>query len=1105
MPTLTLCWARRISCVAALLAPFFHAPDVAAYQPGFLRSTSPYSSDPTREFVMQRSFRELAMALGCAGAIACGEDVAGPDDRFVAAAEVAPDSLGPNRDTYLAASDPNKPRGTRDSMVIEPANKNRVLVAFDQATIATRVGNSALSTATLELTIKAANAAWGAGGTVELYRLTKDWTEAGATWNCAVDANTGNSTPDCSGSTAWSMGGTPLPWASPRTAQFTVTNGMSGVVRLDVTSDVRSFLAGTSNVGWLIKALTEGAGVTGRLSFWSREATVAARRPRLILTLSPPGVRPPVPTTTTWPSPALTVVLPSDPAAHYFRDVFAVQFDDSTGTQGVNNFLSAFQATIVGGVVAGSPLEEYYVRVPDPGAAYRVVDSVAQAMWAFPGVKLARMVGGGTLRLRGRYPVDAAHTIRSRWFGAPTAGTLPWIAVRAPLAWGCEMGGYGGPRIRVGVADAFFDGQHADLPSTTTIHYAQPTDLDPATSVDDATANHGTAVAGVAAAVGDNGIGTAGMMWDVDLDLYPFGRDGQSHRDDVARFKEILEAAVAQDVKVLNLSAGVGNVANTASVTALEHAIAQFIGANSSRLLVIATGQQVGGTGLDLTLAQLSATTDTNLNASDRAAANLHRTNAAARNGLLFATGTDAENTRSSEANSWTDADQIGAPYEVVTLSYTTNQQSTREGTSFSAPFATGLAAQLWTMQPNLTATQVKQYILDGARVARIGAVGISVPALHITNGPVGTFQLDAYGSLNLLSKEQPLTPICGLDVTLEANADLMPGRLKIGRNTPEYINLNPASPANTYWGTYSVAKGGRLVAIDSLGSTTDVATLRRLQPSGWSPAGTVPNVTRLVYTERDTVYLRNVTTTTGSGLGAIIRRDLFVRVGSDVASRIVPEFKVTGGLSDAGFGAGWYSGGMPVSPDGDWLFMRWAYSGSEMYCTGPGDTSQDGMGTSYVWPLRSQQSGPTTLQSRPVHIWCGSPGPLPPPSPYEGDEASFRPDGDQFFLVTHMTPTGSGTGNVADRFQRYDLAPDAIAPVGATTLVDRMRSTWISWAPEGSYFRLQEMPNYPSATNCTLTRRAVDALGQTFGTTTTIANCFDTKISVAPSIARKD
>lgn len=188
-----------------------------------------------------------------------------------------------NQDTYVASAD-NTSRGTRDSLVVDGTGSNRVLVRMLQSDIAASVGSGTVTSAKLELTIKATNTGWPSGGaTVSLHRVLKNWTEAGATWNCAIDSNTGNSSADCSGQTAWSMtSGAGTAWDATAIAQATITNGKTGVVSLDVTADVVAFLNGSkTNYGWLLKRTTEGS--SGRVSFRARQHTSP---PRLVLTVT---------------------------------------------------------------------------------------------------------------------------------------------------------------------------------------------------------------------------------------------------------------------------------------------------------------------------------------------------------------------------------------------------------------------------------------------------------------------------------------------------------------------------------------------------------------------------------------------------------------------------------------------------------------------------------------------------------------------------------------------------------------------------------------------------------------------------------------------------
>lgn len=195
------------------------------------------------------------------------------------------DTIVVDRDTYVASAD-NTSRGSRDSLVMDGPGLNRSLVHVSQSALQAAVGTRTLSSARLELTIKGQNSAWpAAGATVDAHRLLKDWTEAGATWNCAIDANTGNTVANCSGVTAWSMtSGAGSVWATPQSSRVTVSRGQTGVVQWDVTADVRAFLAGTKqNFGWLLKRTAEGSSAPGRVSFRAREASA---KPRLVLAFS---------------------------------------------------------------------------------------------------------------------------------------------------------------------------------------------------------------------------------------------------------------------------------------------------------------------------------------------------------------------------------------------------------------------------------------------------------------------------------------------------------------------------------------------------------------------------------------------------------------------------------------------------------------------------------------------------------------------------------------------------------------------------------------------------------------------------------------------------
>jgi hypothetical protein len=195
------------------------------------------------------------------------------------AAILGSNNLEASADTYVPLLLPNRNFGSEKVLVISNA-----LIQFDQAAVAATVPpGAAVMSARLEVTIDAAlTLPLKAGSTIGAFRMTHAWTESGATFNCAVDANVGNAKADCSGGDAWKMGGSsPSAWASPATGTVPIVTGETGVLSFDVTSDVKGFLSGAlSNFGWLLRsdALT-GAAV---LAIGSRESD---HSPHLVVTL----------------------------------------------------------------------------------------------------------------------------------------------------------------------------------------------------------------------------------------------------------------------------------------------------------------------------------------------------------------------------------------------------------------------------------------------------------------------------------------------------------------------------------------------------------------------------------------------------------------------------------------------------------------------------------------------------------------------------------------------------------------------------------------------------------------------------------------------------
>ncbi|MEY4511970.1 MAG: hypothetical protein RLZZ450_4092 [Pseudomonadota bacterium] len=142
------------------------------------------------------------------------------------------------RDTSVRSSTPNTNEGK-----LKQLSGSRSLVAIDNVTLRAALGpTDVLLGANLKLTPPPSGQPRNTR--LGVYRATQTWTELGATWNCAIDSNPANNSKDCSGATAWSMDlNPPNPWFSTATAQVSLTRGSTKVVSVDVTSDVKRFLA----------------------------------------------------------------------------------------------------------------------------------------------------------------------------------------------------------------------------------------------------------------------------------------------------------------------------------------------------------------------------------------------------------------------------------------------------------------------------------------------------------------------------------------------------------------------------------------------------------------------------------------------------------------------------------------------------------------------------------------------------------------------------------------------------------------------------------------------------------------------------------------------
>lgn len=172
-------------------------------------------------------------------------------------------------DTYLQNTPPNQTNGQAEFLQVLAFNAfagNRALVRFEFES-SLPAGAEILDAALVLRLVLHQPASHELG----VYRLTRSWVEAEATW----------SKPATSG--AWSTPGGDFASATA-TLAIDASFMVGGVVSWDVTSDVTAFFDGSlSNHGWLLKHANDTAMNGEALRFGARESTTASERPQLTI------------------------------------------------------------------------------------------------------------------------------------------------------------------------------------------------------------------------------------------------------------------------------------------------------------------------------------------------------------------------------------------------------------------------------------------------------------------------------------------------------------------------------------------------------------------------------------------------------------------------------------------------------------------------------------------------------------------------------------------------------------------------------------------------------------------------------------------------------
>ncbi len=245
--------------------------------------------------------------------------------------------------------------------------------------------------------------------------------------------------------------------------------------------------------------------------------------------------------------------------------------------------------------------------------------------------------------------------------------------VHSPAAWDTSTGL---TNLIVAVCDTGVQAAHPDLAANLVLP-GYNTYLNN-TYVED-TVGHGTMVAGIVGAPGDNGLGLAGMAWKIKLlpirITYADGV-GSAYISDMA---EGLSYAADHGAKVINCS--FSGYSSSTIETAAKYA------RGKGAVVCFAAGNSA----LDLSVGYLDSTN------------------------IIVVGATTAADTLATWSNYGLPIDLV-APGENITTTYLGSSYATGSGTSFASPVVAGLAALIFSVNPGLAPADVERVLKSTTR-----------------------------------------------------------------------------------------------------------------------------------------------------------------------------------------------------------------------------------------------------------------------------------------------------------------------------------------------------------------------------------------------------
>jgi len=689
------------------------------------------------------------LIIGCLWALAaCEPDLVQPglhppaEPVLAQMSEPVEIQVAPAGDTYVSRTSPAQNFGADTLLILD--GDHRPLLRWDSAAVAEAIGNGSLVEARLELTVLSNSGGWpGNARWVALHAMSEEWVEEEASWDC--------SSADPAPCDPWSMdepeelegpqGPYDSPWNPQATDSLQIMNNTQGTIAFDVTNDVLAAQAGgVYGDGWLLKRVDETRGGALEIGAWE-----GGSGPRLVLSVQfpeqVPGQAPDtVPAGFYDPENIrMGTVCVSGPM---LRGIVVITFVEGASQAERQEAVDLVGGEVVGGIRSGDREGFYYVRVEDDQEGQVLCDAML-ALNELPQVSLA--TPSSFFEPQHRRPNDeAGDWSKTAWSVHPDSVTLSdrWglEAIAAPLAWGCSTGSQETPLAVVDVGFQAVD----DLVENVLPQWRGDVDVNQ-------TSDHGTKVASVLAARGDNHHKITGAMWRADLRLYDASVvDGvvAAGGPTGERILAALERASDDGADVINVSLGLPWFAPPDEFEEADHdRVHRWRDRLAERLQLLDP----------MPLVILAAGNDT---------VDAYWTGFAAAQAVLpghiLVVGASTVDGDLWAGSNHGELVHVVAPGDSVgTLDGEENVVPV-SGTSFAAPYAAGVAGLLKSFDPRLGPAEIKQLIVEGA---------ISGGRLVPTPSPFAPFVplLNAYEPLKAAARRDG-APLCGSRIAMNGD-----------------------------------------------------------------------------------------------------------------------------------------------------------------------------------------------------------------------------------------------------------------------------------------------------------------------------------------------